>query len=61
MEDTMKKTICRIDSKGNIYNYGVGYADPYEVIPKHYKYNGMFYESNGSKTIYTVEQEDLNE
>ena len=55
MEDIMKKTICRIDSKGNVYDYGVGYADPYEVIPKHYKFNGMFYESKGSKTICTVE------
>ena len=35
-------TIIKVDSKGNEYNYGGGYKDPYEVIPKNYKFNGFF-------------------
>lgn len=46
--------IIKIDGNGKETNYGKGYAEPYEVIPKNYKYNGLFYESKGTKTIYIV-------
>ena len=49
--------IKKIDSKGNVYNYGKGYTDPYEVIPKHYTFNGLFYTNSNTKTIYVVEEE----
>lgn len=48
--------IIKIDSKGKEYNYGNGYKNPYEVIPKSYKFNGLFYESKNTKTIYIVEK-----
>ena len=55
MFDNMK--IIKIDYKGNEMNYGGGYVDAYEVIPKDYKFNGMFYESDRTRTIYIVEEE----
>lgn len=45
--------ITKLDSKGKEYNYGGGY----EVIPKSYKFNGLFYESKYTKTIYIVESD----
>ena len=48
--------IIKIDSKGKEYNYGNGYKNPYEVIPKSYKFNGLFYENKNTKTIYIVEK-----
>lgn len=50
-------SIKKIDSKGNVTDYGKGYPDVYEVIPKNYKFNGLFYEANGTKTIYIVEED----
>ena len=44
--------IIKIDSSGKEYNYGAGYKDAYEVIPKNYKFNGLFYESKETKKIY---------
>lgn len=38
-------------------DYGTGYTDPYEVIPKNYKFNGMFYESTNTNVIYVVEED----
>lgn len=35
-------TIIKIDGKGKEINYGSGYTDSYEVIPKNYKFNGLF-------------------
>ena len=49
--------ITKIDSNGKEYNYATGYNDAYEVIPKNYKFNGLFYEAKGTKTIYIVEEE----
>ena len=49
--------ITKIDSNGKEYNLGAGYKDAYEVIPKNYKPNGLFYEAEGTKTIYIVEEE----
>ena len=49
--------IIKIDSNGKEHNYGNGYKDAYEVIPKNYKFNGLFYESKETKTIYIVEEE----
>ena len=54
--DIKDMKIVKIDSKGNEYNYGKGYKNPYEVIPKGYMFNGLFYEKNDTKTIYIVEQ-----
>ena len=51
-----KMTIIKVDSKGNEYNYGKGYKDPYEVIPKNYKFNGLFYEASNTKTIYIIKE-----
>lgn len=50
--------IIKIDANGKEYNYGKGYKDAYEVIPKNYKFNGLFYEASNTKTIYIVEEED---
>jgi hypothetical protein len=49
--------VIKINSDGTQINYGKGYKDAYEVIPKSYKFNGMFYESKNSKCIYVVEEE----
>ena len=49
--------ITKLDSKGKEYNYGGGYEDVHEVIPKSYKFNGLFYESKYTKTIYIVESD----
>ena len=49
--------IKKIDANGKVHNYGKGYKDAYEVIPKNYKFNGLFYEAAGTKTIYIVEEE----
>ena len=49
--------IKKIDANGKEYDYGGGYKDAYEVIPKNYKFNGLFYETNNTKTIYLVEEE----
>lgn len=49
--------IIKIDGNGKEYNYGKGYTDVYEVIPKSYKFNGLFYETTNSKTIYIVNEE----
>lgn len=49
-------TIIKIDGKGKEINYGSGYTDPYEVIPKNYKFNGLFYEAENTKAIYIVEK-----
>ena len=49
--------ITKIDSNGKEHNYGTGYKDAYEVIPKSYEFNGLFYESKDTKTIYIVEEE----
>lgn len=48
--------IIKIDRNGKETNYGTGYKDPYEVIPKNYKFNGLFYESESTKTIYIVKK-----
>ena len=50
-------TIIKIDRNGKETDYGNGYKDPYEVIPKKYKFNGLFYESSDSKTIYIVKKQ----
>lgn len=52
----MKMTIKKINANGKETNYGTGYTDPYEVIPKNYKFNGLFYEAENTKTIYIVEK-----
>ncbi|MEE6208497.1 MAG: hypothetical protein VZR95_10625 [Alphaproteobacteria bacterium] len=55
----MKKTytIKKLTDKGET-NYGKGYEDVYEVIPKDYKFNGLFYESKRTKNvIYTVTED----
>lgn len=49
-------TIKKINANGKETNYGTGYTDPYEVIPKNYKFNGLLYESENTKTIYIVEE-----
>ena len=49
--------IIKIDANGKEYDYGKGYKDAYEVIPKNYKFNGLFYEASNTKTIYIVEEE----
>ena len=49
--------IIKIDASGKEYDYGYGYKDAYEVIPKSYKFNGLFYTSKNTKTIYIVEEE----
>lgn len=49
-------TIIKIDGKGKETNYGTGYKDPYEVIPKNYKFNGLFYEAKNTRTIYITEK-----
>lgn len=49
--------IIKIDANGKEYDFGKGYKDVYEVIPKNYKFNGLFYESKETKTIYIVEEE----
>ena len=49
-------TIIKIDRNGKETDYGTGYKDPYEVIHKTYKFNGLFYESSDSKTIYIVKK-----
>lgn len=49
--------IIKIDGKGKETSYGSGYNDPYEIIPKNYKFNGLFYEAPDTKTIYIVEEE----
>ena len=50
--------ILKIDGSGKETNCGSGYINPYEVIPKKYKFNGLFYEENNTKTIYIVEEEE---
>lgn len=49
--------IIKIDANGKEYDYGNGYKDVYEVIPKSYKFNGLFYEANNTKTIYIVKED----
>ena len=49
-------TIKKINAKGKETNYGSGYTNPYDVIPKNYKFNGLFYEAKNTKTIYIVEE-----
>ena len=44
--------ITKIDGKGNETKYGDGYLNPYDVIPKSYKFNGLFYENKQTDTIY---------
>lgn len=51
-----KMTIIKVDKNGKETNYGSGYTDPYEIIPKNYKFNGLFYEAQNTKTIYIVEK-----
>ena len=47
--------ITKIDGKGKEYNYE-NYENIREVIPKSYKFNGLFYERKDTKTIYIVEE-----
>ena len=54
-------TIKKIDAKGKEYNYGKGYKNAYEVIPKRYKFNGSFYAASNTKTIYIVEEDDIEQ
>lgn len=53
-EQHMKRTdeaiIEKIDQSGKITRYGKNFI--IEVIPKNYKYNGMFWECPNTKTIY---------
>ena len=49
--------IKKIDANGKEHDYGKGYKDVYEVIPKNYTFNGLFYEASNTKTIYVVEEE----
>lgn len=49
--------IIKVDANGKEHNYGSGYKDVYEVIPKNYKFNGLFYEAKDTKTIYIVKED----
>ena len=48
--------IIKIDGNENVYNYG-HCENIHEVIPKSYHFNGLFYESEKTKTIYIVEED----
>ena len=48
--------VTKIDGNGKEYNYG-HYENIYEVIPKNYLFNGLFYERKDTKTIYIVEED----
>lgn len=54
---TKTYSITKVDSNGKETNFGKGYTDVYEVIPKSYKFNGLFYESKNSKIIYIVTED----
>lgn len=45
--------ITKVDAKGNESDCGI-YTDIYEVIPKNYKLNGLFYEASNTKQIYVT-------
>lgn len=50
--------VIKTDAKGNESDYGV-YADSvdiYEMIPRKYKFNGLFYETSNTKTFYTKQE-----
>lgn len=49
--------IIKIEANGKEKNYGSGYNDAYEIIPKSYKFNGLFYENKNTKVIYVIEEE----
>lgn len=49
--------IIKIDKNGQETSYGKGYKDPYEVIPKNYIFNGLFYEAKNSKSIFITNKE----
>ena len=48
--------ITKIDGIGNQYIYG-NCENINDVIPKTYKFNGLFYERKDTKTIYIVEND----
>ena len=50
------KKITKIDVIGNQYIYG-NCENINDVIPKTYKFNGLFYERKDTKTIYIVEND----
>lgn len=48
--------IKKIDQNGKEFDYGSGYKNPYDVIPKNYIDNGLFYANQNTKIIYIVEK-----
>ena len=47
--------ITKIDANGKEYDYG-NCENIHDVIPKTYKFNGLFYERKDTKTIYIVDE-----
>ena len=52
----MKRTLKKIDGKGIEHNFGPLSENDINRILKGYKFNGLFYERNGTKCIFVVEE-----
>lgn len=54
MKRTDEAIIEKIDPSGKVTNYGINVIN--DVVPKNYKFNGLFWECPNTKTIYTTTQ-----